>query len=153
MAGALDKAQAASSTLSQKASEATNAVKGASPETGKDLNADQGSIRVAFLPMTPLLIPELATGAAGELETLRAAALEAVDWACDGASRIGILAAGRVEDRGPDWSLDGFGRTIGDRPPWNCRWPSAGGSCGDEARLPWAATRPSPGLRRVTGDG
>lgn len=66
--------------------------------------------------MTPLLIPERATGAAGELETLRAAALEAVDWACDGASRIGILAAGRVEDRGPDWSLDGFGRTIGDGP-------------------------------------
>jgi hypothetical protein len=66
--------------------------------------------------MTPLLLPELATGASGELESLRTAAVEAVRWACEGASRIAILAPGHVEDQGPTWSLDGFGRTIGDGP-------------------------------------
>lgn len=66
--------------------------------------------------MTPLLLPELATGASGELESLRTAAVEAVRWACEGSSRIAILAPGHVEDQGPTWSLDGFGRTIGDGP-------------------------------------
>ncbi len=66
--------------------------------------------------MTPLLIPEVATGASDELEALRTAAIEAVDWACDGASRVAILAPDHVEDQGPAWSLAGFGRTISEGP-------------------------------------
>lgn len=54
------------------------------------------------------MIPELATGAAPELDELRGAVRAAVDWA----SPTGVLVP-EAPHNSPDWSLDGFGMPIG----------------------------------------
>ena len=48
----------------------------------------------AFVPSTPLLIPEVASGAASELEDLRRAAIDAVGRAVGSADRVVIIGAG-----------------------------------------------------------
>lgn len=74
-------------------------------------------MRIAFLPTTPLLIPEVATGAAADLEQLRGRAVAAVNWACAGAQDTAILVPG--DHHGPltDWALDGFGIRVGTGEP------------------------------------
>lgn len=74
-----------------------------------------GASRIVFLPISPMLFPELATGATDDLGPVRTAAQEAVDWACDGA-RIGILTPEQPVNA-PSWSLTGFGITIGEGTP------------------------------------
>ena len=66
---------------------------------------------MAFLPTPPLLIPEIAAGAAHDLDDVRVAARAAVDWACAGSN----VAAGLPEPPVGDetWSLAGFGVRIG----------------------------------------
>lgn len=71
--------------------------------------------RVAFLPITPLLIPEIATGAAGELDGIREAAKAAVDWACARTPTALLVPGDAVGD--PDWSLPGFGLPVGSGTP------------------------------------
>lgn len=48
--------------------------------------------RIATVPGTPLLIPEVASGAAGELDDLRQAAIERVIWAAGDSGGIVVLA-------------------------------------------------------------
>lgn len=74
-------------------------------------------MRVAFLPTTPLLIPEIATGASGDLARLRRHALAAVDWACDGARDTAVLVPGDQQAELDDWALDGFGVRVGTGDP------------------------------------
>lgn len=73
--------------------------------------------RLAFLPTTPLLLPEIATGAAQELHALREAARAAVRWACEDASKVAVLTplADPPAQHGT-WSLTGYGMTIGEGP-------------------------------------
>lgn len=73
--------------------------------------------RLAFLPTTPLLLPEIATGAAQELQALREAALAAVGWACDNAANVAVLTTltdPPAQHRA--WSLTGYGITVGKGP-------------------------------------
>lgn len=49
--------------------------------------------RIATVPATPLLIPEVAAGAAAEFHELREAALQRVRWAAGSDNRVIILAA------------------------------------------------------------
>lgn len=72
---------------------------------------------MAFLPTAPVIIPEIATGAAQELSAVRDAALSATEWACDGAEAIGVLTGEADPPEGEGWSLDGFGVTVGDGTP------------------------------------
>ncbi|MFD1827518.1 MULTISPECIES: hypothetical protein [Mumia] len=55
-------------------------------------------VAVAVVPQTPLLVPEIAAGAAGELEPLRAAAIEAVREAAGVADRVMVVAPGPGEE-------------------------------------------------------
>jgi len=78
------------------------------------------------LPITPLLIPEIATGAAPELDELREAARVAVEWADPQAVLVPDIPV-----NSPDWSLDGFGLTVGTGTPVGlaegiARWLLAG---------------------------
>jgi hypothetical protein len=73
--------------------------------------------RLAFLPTTPLLFPQVATGAAQELQALRDASQAAARWACDGASSVAVLTPlPRPPAQLPTWSLTGYGITIGEGP-------------------------------------
>jgi len=54
-------------------------------------------VAVAVVPQTPLLVPEIAAGAAGELEGLRAAALDAVRSVAERAARVVVVAPGPEE--------------------------------------------------------
>ncbi len=72
---------------------------------------------VAFLPTTPLLIPDLATGAAGELGALRSAATAAVADVCSHATAIAVLVPGSADLALTTWSLRGFGIDVGDGEP------------------------------------
>ena len=74
-------------------------------------------MRIAFLPITPLLIPEIAVGAAAELDNLRGAAREATDWVCADARSVGVLVPGTATTSGEQWSLQGYGLTVGHGPP------------------------------------
>lgn len=62
-------------------------------------------------------MPEIASGAAGELEALRTAARAAVDEVCAGATRIGVLVPGTVDAPLRSWRLDGFGLPVGQGQP------------------------------------
>lgn len=78
------------------------------------------------MPITPLLIPEIATGAAPELDELREAARVAVEWADPQAVLVPDIPV-----NSPDWSLDGFGLTVGTGTPVGlaegiARWLLAG---------------------------
>ncbi len=86
---------------------------------------------MVFLPTPPLLIPEIAAGAAHDLDAVRAATRAAVDWACAGSK----VAAGLPEQPVGDqtWALAGFGVTIGHGTPVGlaegvARWLLAGRS-------------------------
>lgn len=72
---------------------------------------------VAFLPTTPLLIPDIATGAAGELGALRDAATAAVEDVCSNATSIAVLVPGSADHSLTTWSLRGFGIDVGDGEP------------------------------------
>lgn len=72
-------------------------------------------VRVAFLPVTPLLVPEIAAGAAAELEDLRTAARGAVDWATIDSQNTAIMLPDGTQDPGGS-SLSGFGLDVGDGP-------------------------------------
>jgi hypothetical protein len=69
------------------------------------------------LPTTPLLIPEIATGAAAELDVLRTSARSAVAHACAGASAIAVLVPGSTDMPLTSWSLRGFGIDVGTGAP------------------------------------
>lgn len=58
----------------------------------------------------------MATGASSELDTLRKATRTAVDWACGQAQHVGVLVPGTPGQTAQEWSLQGFGLTIGDGP-------------------------------------
>lgn len=73
-------------------------------------------VRVAFLPVTPMLVPQIATGAAHELEPLRAAARSAVDWAMTGARHAAVVLPDETATVGGS-SLAGFGLDVGAGPP------------------------------------
>jgi len=67
---------------------------------------------VAFVPASPVLIPEVAQGAAHELDDLRAACRTAIRAASNGAERIVLVGAGpspRTYGPGARGSLAGFG--------------------------------------------
>lgn len=64
------------------------------------------------MPTTPLLIPELASGAAHDLDELRTAARAAIS-ACE---PTGVLLP-ESPVNSPTWSLPGFGLAIGSGPP------------------------------------
>ena len=64
------------------------------------------------MPITPLLIPEIATGAAPELDELRKAARAAVEWAGPQAVLVPDTPV-----NSPDWSLNGFGVAVGTGTP------------------------------------
>jgi hypothetical protein len=66
--------------------------------------------RIAFLPISPMLFGELATGAADEVSEVRSAAQRAVAWAGQG-RRVGILTPDEPVNA-QSWSLTGFGVTI-----------------------------------------
>lgn len=51
-------------------------------------------VAVAVVPQTPLLVPEIAAGAAGELDALRTAAVDAVRDVTAGADQVVVLAPG-----------------------------------------------------------
>ncbi|MGH1564777.1 hypothetical protein [Mumia sp. DW29H23] len=51
-------------------------------------------VSVAVVPQTPLLVPEIASGAARELEALRTAAVEAVREVATDADRVVVVAPG-----------------------------------------------------------
>lgn len=72
---------------------------------------------IAFLPTTPMLLPELATGAAEELSALRDAAMAAVDEVCAAARRVAVLVPGEGEYPLESWSVRGFGLDVGDGSP------------------------------------
>jgi hypothetical protein len=74
-------------------------------------------VSVAFLPTTPLLIPEIATGAAAELQTLRTAASHAVDEVCSGAAAVAVLVPGGTDMPLGSWSLRGLGVDVGEGEP------------------------------------
>jgi len=70
-------------------------------------------IAAAFVPATPLLVPEVASGAAAELDELRAAALSAVGSVL-AAEPTEIVVIGPAPRTGPyptaaTWSFAGFG--------------------------------------------
>jgi hypothetical protein len=69
------------------------------------------------LPTTPLLIPEIATGAAAELDVLRTSARSAVAHACAGASAVAVLVPGSIDMPLTSWSLRGFGIDVGTGAP------------------------------------
>lgn len=48
--------------------------------------------RIASVPGTPLVIPEVAAGASSELDDVRAAALARVSWAAEGGGFVTVLA-------------------------------------------------------------
>jgi len=73
-----------------------------------------GSARIAFLPTTPLLIPQVATGAASELDTVRDAARRSVDQVCQAADDVAVLVPGRADHRLDSWSLSGYGVSVGE---------------------------------------
>ncbi|MBI1378798.1 MAG: hypothetical protein GC157_15160 [Frankiales bacterium] len=68
-------------------------------------------IGAAFVPATPLLVPEVASGAAGELDDVRGAALTALREAASGAERVVVVGAGAAmrEHRDGVGSLRGLG--------------------------------------------
>lgn len=76
-----------------------------------------GEARVVFLPTTPLLLPEIATGASADLDALRDAARAAVDWVFETASRVAVVVPGTAPASLASWSLAGFGVPVGDGPP------------------------------------
>lgn len=61
-----------------------------------------------------MLIPEIATGAAPELDGLRGAVRDAVAW-CTAGQRLGVLVTEPLNS--PTWSLTGFGLNIGTGTP------------------------------------
>jgi hypothetical protein len=72
-----------------------------------------GSARIAFLPTTPLLMPDVATGAAGDLDTIRHAARRGVDLVCRDAGAVAVLVPGHADHPLDSWSLSGYGVTVG----------------------------------------
>ncbi|WP_262848761.1 hypothetical protein [Mumia quercus] len=70
-------------------------------------------LSVAVVPQTPLLVPEIAAGAADELEPLRACVLEAVGAATSSADRVVVVAPGPAAvsftDVRADFSPYGYG--------------------------------------------
>ena len=72
-----------------------------------------GVVSVAFCPSPPLLVPELATGAAGELDPLRAACREAVRrLLATGPDHVVVVGAGPAAGRfppGTTGTLAGYG--------------------------------------------
>jgi hypothetical protein len=78
---------------------------------------------VAFCPCAPVLLPELAQGAAGELDDVRAACDEVVAKLAAAAREadrpVTVVAPGRstaVADGGAGWSFRGFGFPVVGRP-------------------------------------
>ena len=70
---------------------------------------------VAFCPCPPVLVPQLAQGAASELAELRAACDTAVAWLADRAGSVLVVGAGpdpRVHPDGSAGSLAGFGQGV-----------------------------------------
>jgi len=61
-----------------------------------------------------LLIPEVATGASHELDTVREAARRAVDRVCRDARNVAVLVPGDADHPLDSWSLEGYGVTVGD---------------------------------------
>lgn len=65
-----------------------------------------------------MLVPEIANGAAPELEALRSSARAAVEWACRNATSIGVLVPTDTPPPSPGgWSLNSFGTKVGVGPP------------------------------------
>lgn len=75
-------------------------------------------VSVAVVPQTPLLVPEIAAGAAGELETLRSYAIDAVREVTSDADRVLVLAPGpadaRFDDVAADFTPYGYGERSSD---------------------------------------
>lgn len=70
---------------------------------------------MAFLPMPPMIIPQIAAGAQAELDEIRDAARTATDWVCQAQSVALLVPGDAVGAR--NWSLDGFGIRVGQGTP------------------------------------
>lgn len=69
-------------------------------------------VGAAFCPHPPVLVPEVAQGAAPELDGLRAACRAAIERTCTGSSRVVVLGSGPrtvAHDATARGSLAGFG--------------------------------------------
>lgn len=69
------------------------------------------------MPTTPLLIPDIATGAADELDDIRVATQRAVADICNGASSIAVVVPGSADFALTTWSLRGLGLDVGHGEP------------------------------------
>lgn len=73
-------------------------------------------LSVAVVPQTPLLVPEIAAGAADELEPLRTCVLDAISVVTSPADRVVVVAPGPVDasfpEVRPDFSAYGFGEAV-----------------------------------------
>src|SRR5579875_2839037 len=72
-------------------------------------------VGVAFCPHPPVLLPELARGAAGELDEVRSACRAAIRTAAGTAVQVVLVGSGPVSQRhgaGAVGSLAGFGADV-----------------------------------------